>query len=84
MAIGAILGILLIPLTGVNATPRSAAAQEYDLKAAFLFNFAQFVEWPRDAFSENTTPIIIGVLGQDPFGASLDRGRDASRGIWRP
>jgi len=54
------------------AEPRPAVAQEYDLKAAFLFNFAQFVDWPPDAFPAATTPITIGVLGEDPFGASLD------------
>jgi hypothetical protein len=55
-----------------NAAPGSTVTQEYDLKAAFLFNFARFVEWPADAFAEATTPIVIGVLGADPFGASLD------------
>jgi uncharacterized protein DUF4154 len=51
---------------------QSGGASEYDLKAAFLFNFAQFVEWPRDAFAASTTPITIGILGDDPFGARLD------------
>lgn len=46
--------------------------REYDLKAAFLFNFAQFVEWPPEAFPEAGTPFVIGVLGEDPFGRSLD------------
>lgn len=54
------------------AEPRPAVTHEYDLKAAFLFNFAQFVEWPSDAFPGATTPITIGVLGEDPFGAGLD------------
>ena len=45
---------------------------EYKLKAVFLFNFAQFVEWPTEAFPEAQTPLIIGVLGEDPFGAYLD------------
>ncbi|MBI2498179.1 MAG: YfiR family protein, partial [Opitutae bacterium] len=45
---------------------------EYEVKAAFLFNFAQFVEWPAAAFPEPQTPLIIGVLGEDPFGADLD------------
>ena len=51
---------------------RGAPIREYDLKAAFLFNFAQFVEWPPEAFPDAGTPLIIGVLGKDPFGRSLD------------
>lgn len=45
---------------------------ERDVKAVFLLNFAQFVEWPADAFAEPTSPIVIGVLGEDPFGRALD------------
>jgi hypothetical protein len=46
-------------------------SREYDLKAVFLFNFVTFVDWPAQARPENG-PFIIGVLGQDPFGAALD------------
>jgi hypothetical protein len=63
------------PAIVAHSTPakaRPAVAGEYDLKAAFLFNFAQFVEWPSDAYAAATAPIVIGVLGEDPFGASLD------------
>lgn len=42
------------------------------MKAAFLFNFAQFVEWPTNAFSNPQTPLVIGIIGDDPFGATLD------------
>src|SRR5258706_5722288 len=45
---------------------------EYEIKAVFLFNFTQFVEWPADAFTEKQAPLVIGVLGEDPFGAYLD------------
>jgi hypothetical protein len=51
------------------ATP---VAKEYEVKATFLFNFAQYVEWPPEAFPTPTAPIIIGVLGDDPFGKLLD------------
>ena len=42
------------------------------LKAVFLFNFAQFVDWPPQAFPEAQKPLVIGVLGEDPFGGYLD------------
>ena len=50
----------------------SAANAEYQIKAVFLFNFAQFVTWPERAFERPKSPLIIGVLGDDPFGAYLD------------
>jgi hypothetical protein len=40
---------------------------EYQVKAAFLFNFAKFVEWPSAAFDDPTSPIVIGILGDNPF-----------------
>lgn len=44
---------------------------ESKLKAAFLFNFAKFVEWPPEAFAAKDTPVTIGVLGENPFGNDL-------------
>lgn len=55
------------------ALPLSAQrTREYDLKAVFLFNFATFVEWPDEAKLGEGDAFVIGVLGDDPFGASLD------------
>ncbi len=51
---------------------QAAASPEYQLKAVFLFNFAQFVEWPPSAFPQPDTPLAICVLGEDPFGSYLD------------
>lgn len=56
----------------VGAIPTQAAMREYQVKASFLFNFAQFVNWPASAFPLPDTPVIIGVLGEDPFGPVLD------------
>jgi hypothetical protein len=60
-----VLGILLS--AGANAQE----ANEYQVKAAFLYNFAKFVEWPPQAFKGPADPIVIGVLGKNPFGDSL-------------
>jgi len=46
--------------------------REYQIKAVFLFNFTQFVEWPASAFPSEETPLVIGILGEDPFNAYLD------------
>jgi hypothetical protein len=57
-----------------SSGPRLSAetSPEYQVKAVFLFNFAQFVDWPPKAFPEPQTPLVIGVLGEDPFGTYLD------------
>lgn len=67
-------GILTAVLAAIACSfPAGAQAfREYEVKAVFLFNFAQFVEWPAEAFPAATTPFVIGVLGEDPFGALLD------------
>jgi hypothetical protein len=48
------------------------ASSEYQVKAAFLFNFAKFVDWPSRKFTEPDSPLIIGIVGSDPFGALLE------------
>jgi hypothetical protein len=64
--------LLLLLAYGSGLAAQSAPTTEYQLKAVFLFNFAQFVEWPQGEFADPATPLVIGVLGQDPFGAYLD------------
>lgn len=46
-------------------------ALEYQVKAAFLYNFAKFVEWPPQSFKSPQDPISICILGQNPFGDAL-------------
>jgi hypothetical protein len=46
-------------------------ATEYQVKAAYLFNFAKFVEWPPSSFADASAPLQICVFGQDPFGQEL-------------
>ena len=45
---------------------------EYQVKAAFLFNFAKFVDWPRGTYASPRAPFAICILGKDPFGGALD------------
>jgi hypothetical protein len=60
----------VLPPGALAAEP--GAASEYQLKAVFLLNFSQFVEWPANTFPTANTPFVIGVLGKDPFGTQLD------------
>ncbi len=52
---------------------QTAASLEYQVKAAYLLNFTKFVEWPSAAFRAPDAPIMICVIGNDPFGPTLDR-----------
>jgi len=51
--------------------PRAVPSKEYQIKAVFLYNFTQFVEWPANSFNEAESPLIIGVFGKNPFGTYL-------------
>lgn len=63
---------LSIILHATSPTPVQAALpQEYQIKAVFLYNFALFVEWPASSFPDSHAPIVIGILGRDPFGTYL-------------
>jgi hypothetical protein len=64
--------IFTLLLAAAPLRAQTAAPAEYQLKAVFLFNFTQFVEWPSAAFAAPEAPLVIGVLGLDPFGAYLD------------
>src|SRR6266550_566465 len=64
-----VLGLLLMQMSMDAATPRS----KYETKAGYLLNFAEFIEWPAGAFSNAKSPIILGVVGKDPFGPELDK-----------
>ena len=60
-------------LCGLVIGGQAQSAGEYQVKAAFLFNFAKFVEWPPDAFPHPDAPLQICVFGQDPFGVEFER-----------
>jgi hypothetical protein len=55
---------------GLAQTPPPS---EYQIKAAFVYNFAKFVKWPPQAFAGPDSPIVIGVLGENVFGDELER-----------
>jgi hypothetical protein len=61
----------LIALTSCIAQAVVGSADVYQVKAAFLYNFAKFVEWPPEAFKDSHDRISICVLGKDPFGSLL-------------
>ncbi len=66
-----LLAILFFMAAGGISHAAEVIPKEYKLKAAFLYNFAKFVEWPASAYSDAGSPVVIGVLGRNPFGAEL-------------
>lgn len=69
--------ITLVTACALASSPVSVHAQEsldreYQIKAAFLYHFVKFVEWPSEALPEASPTIHICVLGTDPFGGALE------------
>ena len=70
----AILNLTCLLFIGAGLTrAQESQPSEYQLKAAFLFNFAKFVEWPASALPQDSSPFVIGILGENPFNDDLKR-----------
>ncbi|GFO70484.1 hypothetical protein GMLC_40630 [Geomonas limicola] len=65
-------------LVGLTGPVRAAGSAEYQVKAAFLYNFLKFVEWPSDSTTSSGS-LTLGILGKDPFGEAIEevRGKTA-------
>lgn len=63
--------VLLFSLVLATGFRCHAQPTEYQIKAAFIYNFARFVDWPPGAFAQKNSPMVIGVLGKNDFGDSL-------------
>lgn len=75
MALKRTITLLMLLLATLSLWPNgalSAAISEYQIKAAFLYNFAKFVDWPPAENDRKTEEFKIGILGDDPFGGDID------------
>jgi hypothetical protein len=77
--VGLLLGAGLL-----GGRPALAAPTVQQVEAVFLFYFSQFTAWPPRAFAGEASPIVIGVLGDDPFGGALDQAVAGERVNGRP
>jgi hypothetical protein len=68
LILAALLSLAGAPVNWAQAVPPG----EYQLKAAFLFNFAKFIDWPPASFANPQSPFTICILGADPFGRAMD------------
>src|ERR1700748_2574193 len=71
----AILLFSLIFSIGFKCEAQSSPS-EYQIKAAFIYNFARFIEWPTQAFADTSSPMVIGILGENVFGDNLKQAID--------
>jgi hypothetical protein len=67
-----VLATLISLVVSGLAYSAAETSPEYQVKAVFLFNFAQFVEWPPQSYEDPAAPFVIGILGTDPFGPALE------------
>ncbi|HET7898535.1 MAG TPA: YfiR family protein [Flavisolibacter sp.] len=64
--------LLVLLWHAVLFSPAQAPTAANQIKAVFLYNFTQFVNWPPSSLGNSNTPFVIGVLGTDPFGSYLE------------
>src|SRR5262244_669884 len=72
-AIRFIAACLISVCLSISTSAQSAgsAPSEYLIKAGFTYNFAKLMQWPDKAFAQPDSPIVIGIVGTDPFGNVL-------------
>ena len=70
-----LLGCLLVADAYPGPQPNTQY-KEYEVKAAFMYNFLKFVDWPEGKMASNGNQIIIGIIGKDPFGDAADIFKD--------
>jgi hypothetical protein len=70
---GALAGVLLCCLfSGLTVWAQQSKPNEYEVKAAYLYNFGRFVAWPANTAADKDDSFAICVIGEDPFGHALD------------
>jgi YfiR/HmsC-like len=65
--------LMFVPSFPAGLRADSAISKEYQVKAAFLYNFTKFVEWPAQRLPTTEKPIVIGIFGSNPFGGELEK-----------
>jgi hypothetical protein len=67
----AIFRTLLLGVLALVCVPAEATAPELSIKAAYLYKFASYIEWPQGTFSSTASPLVLGVIGDDPLADEL-------------
>jgi len=72
----AILSLGCLLASNGYAESKCASHKEYEVKAAFIYNFLKFVDWPEEKMAHSGKQIILGIIGEDPFGPAADIFKD--------
>ena len=72
MAAAWLVAVVVVFLSPVPANSQDIeVVKEYKIKVAYIYNFARYIKWPKDAFENDKSPFVIGILGDAPFGDTL-------------
>ena len=70
--LGLLCLLALATTLAVKSSVFAADYSEHEIKAAYLYKFSEYVEWPKEVFPDDNAPFTIGILGTDPFGSVID------------
>jgi YfiR/HmsC-like len=79
--------IVILPILLVGAmlnAQNTSGSSEYLIKAGFIYNFANLVQWPSASFAQPDSPIVIVIFGEDHFGTTLDHALEGKKVNARP
>ena len=82
--VGGVISALMVLVWVTRAAHAQTQTEEYRVKAALLFHFAQLVDWPPSAFASDTSAINVCTVGQDPFQGELETTLDGKSVGMRP
>jgi hypothetical protein len=83
-ALAVVLALIGDPAQVMSPAVGASALSRHEVEAAFLVNFAKFVTWPPEAFATGTSPLTIGLIGEDQFGSAIDAAARGQRANERP
>ncbi|MEM7306289.1 MAG: YfiR family protein [Planctomycetota bacterium] len=84
LALTLLVGVVLCAPPSFGGGRDTEKVDEYHLKAAFLYNFALFTDWPKESFDDPKAPLVVAVVGKDPFGKHLTKTFDGKKAKGRP
>ncbi len=64
--------LIIVAIVTASVRAETEPNREYRIKAAFLYNFIKFVDWPKEKIADTNEPITIGIIGKDPFGDAFE------------
>ena len=69
---GVVVALAMAPFCSTYVAAQTSPYTLYQHKALYLFNFAKYTEWPKQAFADDNAPFVLGILGDDPFRSDID------------